>query len=101
MNNEADLSDRVYLDIISGDGPDMLAGFSRYAQFNSDKVLLDLNPLIDATDGTGLDRNQYFDNIIRHRRRETLSASMEFELYGLLGIRNWSVMRSRVLMMNS
>ena len=87
MNNEADLSDRVYLDIISGDGPDMLAGFSRYAQFNSDKVLLDLNPLIDATDGTGLDRNQYFDNIIRAQEvgGKLYQLPVEFELYGLLG----------------
>jgi len=90
MNNEADLSDRVYLDMISGDGPDILAGFSRYAQFNSDNVLLDLNPLIDATDGTGLDRSQYFDNIIRAQEvgGKLYQLPVEFELYGLLGNKN-------------
>ena len=90
MNTEADLSDRVYLDMISGDGPDILAGFSRYAQFNSDTVLLDLNPLIDATDGTGLDRSQYFDNIIRAQEvgGKLYQLPVEFELYGLLGNKN-------------
>ena len=87
MNTEADLSDRVYLDIISGDGPDVLVGFSRYAQFNSDKVLLDLNPMIDATDGTGLDRSEYFDNILRASETDgkLYQLPVEFELYGLLG----------------
>ncbi len=87
MNNEADMSDRVYLDIISGDGPDVLAGFSRYSQFDSDKVLIDLNPLIDATDGTGLDRSQYFDNILRAQESggKLYQLPVEFDLHGLIG----------------
>ncbi|MBR6848834.1 MAG: extracellular solute-binding protein [Lachnospiraceae bacterium] len=87
MNNEADMSDRVYLDIISGDGPDVLAGFSRYSQFDSDKVLIDLNPLIDATDCTGLDRSQYFDNILRAQESggKLYQLPVEFDLYGLIG----------------
>ncbi len=87
MNQEADMSDRVYLDIISGTGPDMLVGFSRYAHFNSDDVLVDLNPMIDATDGTGLDRSRYFDNVIRAQEAggKLYQLPVEFELYGLLG----------------
>ncbi|MBQ0012792.1 MAG: extracellular solute-binding protein [Clostridiales bacterium] len=65
LASNATLSDKVYLDMISGNGPDVLIGFSGFFQFNSDAVMVDLNPYIDATDGTGLNRSQYFDNIFR------------------------------------
>jgi len=65
MNKNAAMSDKVYLDIVSGTGPDILVGFSQFAQFDTDKVMLDLNPLIDRTDGTGLDRQLLFDNVLR------------------------------------
>ena len=65
LKKSATLSDKVYLDMISGNGPDILVGFSRFSQFSSDEVMVDLNPFIDATDDTGLDRGAYFDNIFR------------------------------------
>ena len=65
MNKNASMSDKVYLDIISGTGPDILVGFSQFAQFDTDQVMLDLNPMIDRTDGKGLDRQLFFDNVLR------------------------------------
>ncbi|MBO4474665.1 MAG: extracellular solute-binding protein [Clostridiales bacterium] len=70
MNINAAMSDKVYLDVISGNGPDILVGFSVFSQFSSDKVMVDLNPLIDGTDGKGLDRNKYFDNILRAQEED-------------------------------
>ncbi len=65
MNKNAAMSDKVYLDIMSGTGPDILVGFSQFAQFDTDQVMCDLNTFIDRTDGTGLDRSLLFDNILR------------------------------------
>jgi len=58
-----ELYDRVYQEMISGTGPDILMGFSDYEQFNSEKLLVDLNTYIDGKNG--LDRNEYFDNVFR------------------------------------
>lgn len=60
---EADLSDQVYLELQSGTGPDILYNFSKFARFNSEQVLVDLNQFIDGKDG--LSRNDYFDNVFR------------------------------------
>ncbi len=59
----ADLSDRVYLDMLSGDGPDILMNFDGYSQFNNEEILEDLNKYIDGQGG--LNRDEYFDNIFR------------------------------------
>ncbi|MCR5274242.1 MAG: extracellular solute-binding protein [Clostridiales bacterium] len=64
-NPEKALSDKVSLELLSGNGPDILMGFSWISRLNNDEVLVDLNPLIDAADGTGLDRSLYFDNLFR------------------------------------
>ncbi|MBP5417004.1 MAG: extracellular solute-binding protein [Clostridiales bacterium] len=58
-----ELPDKIYLDMIAGEGPDILMNFSRYSQFNSEKVLVDLNQFIDGQ--SGLKRDEYFDNIFR------------------------------------
>jgi len=55
--------DKVYLDLLSGSGPDILVNFGQYSQFDNEKVLMDLNPLIDGENG--LNRAEYFDNIFR------------------------------------
>ena len=65
MNKNAAMSDKVYLDMISGTGPDILVGFSRFSQFDTDQVMTDLNAFIDRTDGTGLNRSLLFDNVLR------------------------------------
>ncbi len=59
----ADLSDQVYLDLLSGDGPDILMNFYGYSQFNNEEILEDLNKYIDGQGG--MNRDEYFDNIFR------------------------------------
>lgn len=90
MNRKADLADKVFLDMISGTGPDMLVNFSQFSQFYSEKVLLDLNTLIDAKDGSGLDRSEFFDNILRAQETggKLYHIPLEFRLAGLMGNRD-------------
>ncbi len=65
LDMNKNLSDKIALDLLSGNGPDILMNTSWLSRFNTGDVLVDLNPLIDANDGTGLDRSAYFDNIFR------------------------------------
>ncbi len=61
--SEAEACDKVYLDMLSGDGPDILLNFSTYSQFYTEDVLLDLNKMIDGENG--FNRDEYFDNVLR------------------------------------
>ncbi|MBR5426269.1 MAG: extracellular solute-binding protein [Clostridiales bacterium] len=61
--NTADIADKIHLDLLNGDGPDILMNFSQYMQFDQEDVLLDLNTFVDGTDG--LDRTKLFDNVLR------------------------------------
>ncbi len=56
-------TNQLTMDMLSGNGPDILVGYSDLSQFNTDTMLVDLNPLIDA-DST-VKREEYFDNILR------------------------------------
>lgn len=87
MNRKADLSDKVGLDMVSGTGPDILVNFSQFSQFYSEKILLDLNPFIDAKDGSGLERSEYFDNILRAQETggKLYHIPLQFSLSGLVG----------------
>lgn len=60
--------DQIYTDILSGDGPDILLNFGSFSQFDTDRVLVDLNTLIDGENA--LDRNLLFDNILRAYERD-------------------------------
>ncbi|MBO4687146.1 MAG: extracellular solute-binding protein [Clostridiales bacterium] len=55
--------DQLTLDMLSGNGPDILVGFSGLSQFNSDTMLIDLNTLIDGD--SSFSRSEYFDNVFR------------------------------------
>ncbi|MBR2750832.1 MAG: carbohydrate ABC transporter substrate-binding protein [Clostridiales bacterium] len=57
------LADQVYLDLLAGDGPDILVNFGSFSQFNTERALVDLNTLIDGN--SPLDRSALFDNILR------------------------------------
>ncbi len=65
---QARIADQVYLDILSGDGPDILLNFGAFSQFNTDRALVNLNPLIDGE--RSLDRALLFDNILRAYERD-------------------------------
>ena len=58
-----EMADKVYLEMIAGEGPDILLNFSSFSQFNNEDVLLDLNTLIDGENG--FNRDDYFDNVLR------------------------------------
>ena len=84
----AEISDKVYLEMLAGEGPDILLDFSSYSQFNSDEVLLDLNTLIDGD--SGLNRNEMFDNIFRafEARGKLYHVPVCFSMYGLLSTKD-------------
>ncbi len=65
LDMEKRVAERMSLDLLSGDGPDILMNASWLSQFNTDKVLVDLNTFIDSTDGSGLDRSEYLDSLFR------------------------------------
>lgn len=53
------LCDDLAMDIMNGEGPDLLLNTSNMGQLNNDNYLIDLSPYI-----TGLDSDKYFTNII-------------------------------------
>ena len=59
----SELSDKIFLELLAGDGPDILMDFSSFNQFNTEEVLVDLNKFIDGNNG--LNRSEYFDNVFR------------------------------------
>ncbi|MBR5973992.1 MAG: extracellular solute-binding protein [Clostridiales bacterium] len=59
----ANAADKMILSMKSGTGPDVLLNCAEFSQFNTDALLLDLNPYMDGNNG--IDRSQYFDNIFR------------------------------------
>lgn len=63
VDDQAKIADQIYLDILAGDGPDILFNFGSYSQFDTERALVDLNTLIDGE--SPLDRNLYYDNIFR------------------------------------
>ena len=65
LDLEKNLADRIALDMLSGNGPDILMNASWLSRFNTEDVLVDLNPFIDAADGTGIQRSDYYDNLFR------------------------------------
>ncbi|MBR5974944.1 MAG: extracellular solute-binding protein [Clostridiales bacterium] len=59
----ADMAYKIFLDMKSGTGPDLLMNFTDFGEFENEEVLCDLNTFIDGA--SGIDRSQYFDNIFR------------------------------------
>ena len=59
MSLDSKLSNELAIDILNGEGPDILMDVSRYGQLNNSNYLADLTPYV----GT-LDPNKYFTNII-------------------------------------
>ena len=62
------IADEVYLEILGGDGPDILMNFGAFSQFNTERALVDLNTLIDGN--VPLDRSLFFDNILRANEKD-------------------------------
>ncbi|MBO4688614.1 MAG: extracellular solute-binding protein [Clostridiales bacterium] len=62
-----DISKRIYLDILSGDGPDILLNMATASAFQTEDVMVDMNQYFDGEDG--ISRDQYFDNIFRAQEK--------------------------------
>jgi len=56
------IENQIYMDLLNATGPDILINFGMYSKFEREKVLLDLNPLINGKQG--LDRSSIFDNLL-------------------------------------
>ena len=80
-----EICDQVYQEMLEGNGPDILADFSGYSQFNSENVLEDLNKYIDGTNG--FSREEYFDNVLSafETREKLFHVPVCFDIRGLLG----------------
>ena len=59
----ADMAYKVFLEMRSGTGPDLLMNFTDFGEFENEEVLCDLNPYIDGS--SGIQRSEYYDNIFR------------------------------------
>ncbi len=81
----AKLSEKVYLDLLNGSGPDILLNFSGFSQFNSEEVLVDLNTYIDGVNG--LNRDEYFDNVFRafEKNGKLFQIPVCVDIEGLIG----------------
>lgn len=80
---KAELERKVYLDVISGDGPDILLNFGNTASFQTENIMVDMNQYIDGKDG--IDRSKFFDNIFRamEKRGELYHIPIRIGLSGL------------------
>ena len=59
LGNNASLSNNLAMDIMNGEGPDILLNTSTYGQLNNDNYLLDLSPYFKD-----LSSDKYFTNIV-------------------------------------
>ena len=74
--------DKMRLDLLSGNGPDILLNVSTYGEFASEDMFVDLNKFIDGEEG--IDRSLYFDNILRASQTDgkLFCAPISFMFYG-------------------
>lgn len=86
---QAMIADQVYLEILSGEGPDILLNFGSYSQFNTERVLVDLNTLIDGE--SQLDRGHLFDNILRayERNGKLYQMPLNFAVTGMVANKDY------------
>ena len=73
---------KLYLDILSGEGPDILINASNSAAFQSEETVVDLNSYMNGADG--IDRSEYFENIfpIFEKDGKLFHIPVRVELYG-------------------
>jgi hypothetical protein len=59
LKYRADLSSKLAMDIMNGDGPDMLLNVDHYHQLKNDNYLADLSSLV-----SGMSKEKYFTNVL-------------------------------------
>lgn len=87
MSADADFSDiekSIYLDTLTGAGPDILVNLFDSISFRSDAIMEDMNQYIDGS--RGIDRKLYFDNVFRVCETDgsLFHIPVRFELEGLI-----------------
>ena len=85
LQTEADMGYKVYQDLRSGTGPDILMNFTDFGEFENGDVLEDLNTYIDG--GNGIDRSLYFDNVFRayETNGKLYQMPLSFVINGIIG----------------
>lgn len=63
LSIKAAVSNRIYLDLLSGEAPDILMGFDYLNELNTETNLVDLNQFLDSD--PSFHREEYYDNIFR------------------------------------
>lgn len=84
-NMYSDAIDKIYLEMVAGEGADILVNMSTYPQFERDDILVDLNTYLDGENG--INRDDYFDNVLRAFETDGKLYEMPvvFDLIGLMG----------------
>ncbi|WP_303806462.1 extracellular solute-binding protein [Ruminococcus flavefaciens] len=79
----SEIERKVYLDILAGEGPDILVNFAESSSFQTDAVMEDLNSYLDGAEG--ISRDMYFDNIFRAQEKDgkLFHIPIRFSLDGL------------------
>jgi len=62
------LAQQIYMETLSGEGPDILVNYASASEFGNDQVMVDLNPYIDGNDG--ISRDSFFSNVFRVNEKE-------------------------------
>lgn len=79
MDEESELSNRIMVDLISGNGPDIILNGYSYTMLNNSRCLVDLTDYIDGPDG--IDRERFFNNIFEGN---TYQIPLSALLYGVI-----------------
>ncbi len=82
-DDDGALEQKIYLDLISGSGPDVIVNMGDYEALRNGSVMEDLNRYINGENG--LKRDEYFDNILRafEKGGKLYHIPVEFYLSGL------------------
>lgn len=80
MNADAQMSYELAMDIMNGEGPDILMNTSGLGQLNNDNYLVDLSPYV-----SDLDANKYFANIVEkaHINGKLYQLPISFTIEGI------------------
>ncbi len=77
-------ADKLTMDMLSGEGPDILVGYSGLSQFNTENTLLDLKQYLD--NDSNLNKEDYYANIFSAFETDgkLFSIPITFSLEGIL-----------------
>ena len=81
INNSAALSNKLAIDIMNGDGPDILLDCSKFSTLNNSNCLADLTPFVKDADP-----DKYFTNIIEGSKTDgaIYQLPISFRIEGIL-----------------